>query len=124
MGENTLFAYAYPVNYYIYIQNLLFSLKNWNLNFSFLLKGNFSSSFSLFHIRRLKNIFLKTVFDIDIWFEIENMIKVGIVDLSSSFLSKNLYNFNYSYLSLLLFNIYFIEFDIYLSNLSFCAIRV
>lgn len=119
-----MFLYAYPVNYYIYVQNLIFSLKNWSTNFSFFLKGKVFSSFSLFHFKRLKNIFLKTVYDFDFWFEIENMIKVGLIDLSFNFLSINLNNFSYTYLSLLLFNVYFLEFDIYLYNLSFCLIRL
>lgn len=75
-------------------------------------------------MKRLKNIFLKTIPDYQIWFEIECMVKSGLIDLSSHLFSKNLTAFNYVYLSLLLFNIYLVEFDVYLGNLSFCVILI
>nr|YP_009540959.1 maturase [Discoplastis spathirhyncha]AYQ93474.1 maturase [Discoplastis spathirhyncha] len=92
------------------VHSSLIAIKKWNVNLGFFLSFDLETSFNSINRNRLKNIFLKTVEDYEIWFQIEKMWDVGLIDFSISFLK------DWNFFSKFLFNIYLAEVDFYVTD--------
>lgn len=96
----------------------LFKVKNFSSNIDSFLYIKLSNSFKSLNVNILRNIFLKSVYDIEMWKDIEFMFNSGIIGLSGDYIYQKDFLLNSSFLSIFLLELYYSELDNYISSLS------
>lgn len=85
LPNNLLLCYAtvhYPLNL----------VKYWDPSIHFILKCKLITDMQLMHKSFLRNIFLKNINDIDLWFEIEKMINSNLIGFADEFVVRVYFN--------------------------------
>nr|YP_009538638.1 maturase [Phacus pleuronectes]AYQ93658.1 maturase [Phacus pleuronectes] len=101
------------------IHLILEKIRNWNTNMVFFLNCRILKGLIRINKNRLKNIFLKVIKDVRLWCEIEKMLSIGIISVSTSCIYRNFDFQIFNSLSYFLFNIFLTEFDFYIFGLSY-----
>lgn len=107
----------YQFNRKSFLISTLANIKGWDTNLKYFLVGNIYLSFNTINRRRLKNIFLKVVNNINLWNEIEKMINCNLINISDSSIYMKSNFLETSLLASWLLDIYLNEFDLFLKGL-------
>lgn len=112
--------FAHPINSYgsfKSIHYLIKFIKSWDPNIRFFVSARFSCPFSKLNFNRLRNIFIKYFEEEKLWFEIEKMFNLSVLNMSLNSIYWGNDIFSFSILARFLFEVYLNELDNYLVNL-------
>jgi hypothetical protein len=98
------------------IHKVISTIKSWDRKIEFFLSPKIIISSKQINKNILRNIFLSTVNDKRIWFEIEKMINANVIGISDYYIYREIIPSNNS-LSKFLLNIYFSRLDTYIKKL-------